>query len=110
MAKDKTVNEFLDDTVRVYGFTPLSDLRRRELRFKLALADIRDRVSHEDTSLALDLVLAEMQPKTGTVRTASSSFGRHSPCPRCNTVMGSVKLSTMADAHYCATCHITVTK
>ena len=73
MAK-KTINEFLDDTVRVYNFSPLTDLRRRELRFKLALADIKETVRPEDTKLALDLVLAELQPNTasGSVRTAAA--------------------------------------
>jgi hypothetical protein len=110
MAKNKTINEFLDDTIRVYGFSGLDDLRRRELRFKLALADIKDVVRPEDTSLALDLVLAEMQPKTasGSLRTASASMSRTSPCPRCKSVMGGVKLSNSCDALYCSSCHVTV--
>lgn len=112
MAKNKTINEFLDDIVRVYGFSPLTDMRRRELKFKLAMADIKTTVRAEDTKLALDLVLAELQPKvsSGSVRTAAagSHGARMTGCPRCNTPMNGVKLSNACDAYYCATCHVTI--
>jgi len=108
MAK-KTIDEFLNDTAQVYGFEPLTTLRRREIRFKLALADIKDTVRPEDTTLALDLVLAELQPKSASsIRTASASTNRMSPCPRCNSVMSGVKLSNAVDAYYCSSCHVTV--
>lgn len=110
MSKNKTVNEFLDETVRTYGFTPISDVKRRELRFKLGLADIKDTISPEDTSLALDIVLEELVPiKSGALKTASA-HGALQPCPRCQSVMSSVKLSNTCDALYCSSCHVTVPK
>ena len=107
--KDKNINDFLDTTMGLYGFSPLTELKRRELKFKLALADIKDTISNEDIPLALDLVLEEMQPKTGAVRTASvKTAANKQTCPRCSAVMCGVKISASTDAMYCSTCHVTV--
>lgn len=108
MSKSKTVNEFLDEAVRTYSYSPLSPLKRRELKFKLGLADIKDVVEPADTSLALDIIIAELKPATtGSVRTAAA-FGARQPCPRCTSVMSAVKLSASEPALYCAACHVTV--
>lgn len=108
--KAKKVNEFLDTTVALYGFSPLTEPKRRELKFKLALADVKDVVESTDLSLALDIVLSELQPKTSSLRTASvSNFGSvKSTCPRCSSLMTNVKISTVTDALYCTACHVTV--
>jgi formamidopyrimidine-DNA glycosylase len=108
MSNKKSVDEFLNTTVSAYGLEPLTSMRRRELKFKLGMADIKDYVAPEDVTLALDLVLAELQPKTSSVKTASSGYGRLQPCPRCNTPMSGVKLSNAANAHYCASCHVAI--
>jgi hypothetical protein len=106
---DKKVNDFLDNTMSLYGFAPLTDLKRRELKFKLALADIKDTVKNEDFSLALDLILSEMEPKTGSVKIAHFSGGASKQtCPRCSSVMCGVKISATSDAMYCSSCHVTV--
>ena len=107
--KDKNINDFLDTTMGLYGFSPLSELKRRELKFKLALADIKDTIRTDDIPLALDLVLEEMQPKTGAVRTASvRTAANKQTCPRCSAVMCGVKISASTDAMYCSACHVTV--
>lgn len=106
---NKNINDFLDTTMGLYGFSPLTELKRRELKFKLALADIKDTVSTEDIPLALDLVLEEMQSKTGSVRTASViAASNKQTCPRCSAVMCGVKISSSTDAMYCSSCHVTV--
>lgn len=106
--KDKSVNEFLDTTMDIYGFSPLTNLKRRELKFKLALADIKDTVKSDDIPLALDLVLEEMEYKQGSVRTASFRGAAKQPCPRCSSMMCGVKINASTEAMYCTACHVTI--
>lgn len=105
----KKVNDFLDELVKVYNFEPLTKMRRRELVFKLGMADIKDYVRPEDTTLALDLVLEELQPKMASnVRTASTITSKVQKCPRCDNFMNNVKLSNATNAQYCSSCHVAI--
>jgi ribosomal protein S27AE len=106
MSDSRTVNEFIDTTASLYGYT-ITDLKRRELKFKLAMADIKETVSSDDYNLALGLILSDLDPKLGSVKTASFSKADNI-CPRCSSMMCNVKLGTSTDAMYCSACHVTV--
>lgn len=101
----KTVNDFIDTAAKLYGYE-VTGLKRREIKYKLATVDIKDSVKLEDYTFALDLVLSELKPKTGSVKTAAVHSS--TSCPRCSSHMCNVKIGTSTDAMYCSACHVTV--
>ncbi len=101
----KKVNDFIDTAAKLYGYE-VTGLKRREIKYKLAMADIKEDVKQEDYNFALGLVLAELKPKTGSVKTAAVHSS--TSCPRCSSHMCNVKIGNTADAMYCSVCHVTV--
>ncbi len=103
-----TVAQFIDKVAQANELGDVDPMKRRAIRYKLGLADIKSEVRDEDTLLAKGIILAELKPGSGSkVKTASAFGAKLRPCPRCASVMDSVKLATSADAYHCASCHVT---
>lgn len=93
----------------------LTNERVRDLKFRLAQADIVDSVSPDDEQLATNIILRDYGKAASTRRTASASApsmgGQGSAagvCPRCSSYMGYVMLASFKKSRYCPTCHVCV--
>lgn len=106
---EKTIDQFIAETVGLYKLAMPSNQVIRSLKYKLAMADIVDRVKAEDTSLALDIVLGSLQKKPkGLLKTASIKNATIGTCPRCRGGLVSAKLVDDRAVGYCEPCRVAV--
>lgn len=105
----KTVDALIDEVVSLYKIAKPTPALRRELKFKLNMADIHAYVSDEDTPFALDTILDAMQkPKKGMLRTASTQRIAVGTCPRCRRSLVEAKLNDSRAVGYCESCRVAV--
>jgi len=111
------VEKFIREAHKLYNVKySLTKDRLRKIRYNLKMADIRDTVEVEDTSLALDIVLADYGKSSSNMRTAASSpLVRGVPnlrsagmCPRCSSSMQYVLLASSNEVKYCQSCRVCV--
>lgn len=109
------VEKFIRDAHKRFNVKyALTNDRLRAIRTKLKLADISNQVEDHDTSLALDIILADYNMGASTLRTASAghSIAAHpgirsaGMCPRCSHSMQFAKLAEAEEARYCSNCHV----
>ena len=103
----KTIDEFIDDVVSLYKLAKLTPATRRELKFKLGMADIHTHIEDEDTAFALDVILGSIQkPRNGILRTASGNRVAVGICPRCHRTLIEAKLYDSRPIGYCENCRV----
>lgn len=111
------VEKFIREAHSTYNVKyALTNERLRKIRYQLKMADIKDMVEEKDTSLALDIVLADYGKSGSNLRTASASpklgaipnLKSAGMCPRCSASMQFVRLATAREAKYCQSCHVCI--
>lgn len=110
------VEKFIRDAHKRFNVKyALTNERLRAIRTKLKLAEISGEVETEDTSLALDIVLADYNMGSSSLRTASASghavaahpgIRNAGMCPRCSSSMQFAKLADSEEVRYCSNCHV----
>ena len=108
------VEKFIRDAHKRFNVKyALTTDRLRSIRTKLKLADIQGEVEDNDTSLALDIILADYNMGSSNMRTASAHPKEAHPgirnagmCPRCSHSMQFAKLAESEEARYCSNCHV----
>jgi hypothetical protein len=110
MSKNITVDAFIDNVVQVYSLRPFSSEKKRELKFKLGMAEVKNVVNPNDTKIALDIILeTAARPIVGTIKTASAHVGgSNGLCPRCHQLLVQAKLADSREVGYCQNCQISV--
>jgi hypothetical protein len=109
----KSIDTFINEVINLYGLKNITDPERRNLKFKLRMAEIQNVVKEVDTSLALDIVLGSVasKPIKGVVKTAELNFStitKPSICPRCSSHLVRAKLTDLREVGYCESCHVAV--
>ena len=107
------VEQFIRDTHRQYNVKfALTGEQLRKIRFKLAMADIKDNVTQKDEKLARDIILADYKKSASNMRTANAVSARSirnaGSCPRCGHGMTFARLASSNEARYCPNCHVCV--
>lgn len=112
------VEKFIRDTHKQHNVKyALTNETIRRLRTKLRLAEIISEVEEADQKIALDIVLADYNMSSSTLRTANTSpMGREAHpsirsaggCPRCSHGMEFVRLAEQNEARYCNNCHVCI--
>ncbi len=111
------IEKFIRDTHKQYNIKyALTGERIRKIRYKLAAADIVDSVHPNDEKLAQNIILADYNKASSTMRTASATghtthgFSQKNAgmCPRCGQGMVFANLASQSEARYCHSCHVCV--
>lgn len=109
------VEKFIRDAHKQYNVKyALTNEHLRRLRTKLKLAEIGPEVDNADVPVALDIILADYNMGSSSLRTASAtktanpSIRSAGGCPRCSHGMQYVRLAESEEARYCQNCHVCV--
>jgi len=112
------VEKFIRDTHKRYSIKyALTNENLRRIRTKLRLADIKGEVADQDVSLATDIVLADYNVSSSSIKTARTSpmskdahpgIKSAGMCPRCSQSMQFARLAEAEEARYCSNCHVCV--
>lgn len=110
------VEDFIRQTHKQYNVKyALTSEQLRRIRYKLAQADIREKVASADESLARDIILADYGKGNSTLRTAASTNGTSNnafsirsagSCPRCGQGMTFAKLAESNEVRFCPNCNV----
>ena len=106
----KSIDKFIDEIVTIYKLAQPTVVERRELKYKLGMADIHDNVANEDTPVALDIVLGSIQKKRKPMFRTASVYSSVSvgTCPRCGARLAQAKLTDSRGIGYCEACQVAV--
>ena len=109
------VEDFIRQTHKQYNVKyALTNEQVRRIRYKLAQAEIKGSVNPSDEQLAKDIILADYNKGSSTLRTAAATNGTHNAfslrnagsCPRCGQGMTFAKLAESNEVRFCPACNV----
>lgn len=109
------VEDFIRQTHKQYNVKyALTGEQLRRLRYKLAAADIKEVVEDHDVTLARNVILADYNKGSATLRTAAATNGSTTAysirnagsCPRCGQGMTFAKLAESDEVRFCPNCNV----